>query len=396
MFVFHPNCALPPEGVKFVSAPNIRSTLDMVWTCLSILIICTWSVQCPNLPFQIHPQDWRQRIRLQLHRIWGKTVAMIIGVLLPEVMTAIAVDDWANAGSITRQILPQTEEDHIPWSRAHSFAADMGFFIIKFPENEPVTHLRGDAWYVDAAQLLFAQQCGIISTLPNITLEQLNDRSKSDPLVIFLAVLQVLSFGIQLIVRLVEKITSSPLEVTTLAVAICTFVIYILLWNKLKDVATPIYVSAARFPETHELRDLASSSIIQNKSSTPALSRLSKLFSSEINAILIAPWLGLGFGCLHCIAWNFAYPTAVEQRLWQASSLAIITSSALLYLFYGFTSGFTSGSTLTYFDHIFLGSIILLYTVARCFILVESIRSLAYLPPDAFVATWASDMPAIS
>lgn len=139
MFVFHPNCALPPEGVKFVSAPNIRSTLDMVWTCLSILIICTWSVQCPNLPFQIHPQDWRQRIRLQLHRIWGKTVAMIIGVLLPEVMTAIAVDDWANAGSITRQILPQTEEDHIPWSRAHSFAADMGFFIIKFPENEPVT-----------------------------------------------------------------------------------------------------------------------------------------------------------------------------------------------------------------------------------------------------------------
>jgi len=32
---------------------------------------------------------------------------------------------------------------------------------------------------------------------------------------------------------------------------------------------------------------------------------------------------GVIFGGLHCICWNFTYPTAFEQHLWRASSLAI-------------------------------------------------------------------------
>jgi len=38
---------------------------------------------------------------------------------------------------------------------------------------------------------------------------------------------------------------------------------------------------------------------------------------------------------------------------------------------------------------------ILLYILARLFILVEIFRSLCFLPPDTWVATWATNIPHI-
>lgn len=299
-----------------------------------------------------------------------------------EQMTKYGIVDWSFSrrnSNMVRDILENLQPETLRGMKAEAVC-------------NTLQRLQGNVWYVDAAQLLLARQCGIISTLPKITVEQLKDRSKSDALIICLAVLQVLSFWLQLIVRAAQGTTSSPLEITTLSLAICTFVIYVLLWNKPKDIATPIHVSAARYPEAHELSDLALSSIIHNDSSTPAFSRYRTLSSSQTSAIYIAPLLGLVFGCLHCIVWNFVYPTVIEQRLWQASSLAIITSSALLYLVYSLMAEDLPPKL--YF--VIMGFIVMLYTTARCFILIESIRSLAYLPPDAFFATWASNMPAIS
>lgn len=49
---FAPNCTLPSEGTNFVSGPNTRGTLSILWNCLSIILLCTWNIQHLNIPAQ--------------------------------------------------------------------------------------------------------------------------------------------------------------------------------------------------------------------------------------------------------------------------------------------------------------------------------------------------------
>jgi hypothetical protein len=53
MKTFQPNCTFPPPGPTFVSGPNVRSTFDIVWSCLSVIILSTWSILHLNVPEQI-------------------------------------------------------------------------------------------------------------------------------------------------------------------------------------------------------------------------------------------------------------------------------------------------------------------------------------------------------
>jgi len=60
MAVFHSIYSLPPEGTRFVSSPNARGTLDILWSCLSILVIGTWSILHLNVPPQSTPDGMYQ------------------------------------------------------------------------------------------------------------------------------------------------------------------------------------------------------------------------------------------------------------------------------------------------------------------------------------------------
>lgn len=61
--------------------------------------------------------------------------------------------------------------------------------------------LQGDGWVVDAYQLVFARQIGILKKLPSLPIEELDDRNKGDALVKDLAVGQVIWLFVQLIAR---------------------------------------------------------------------------------------------------------------------------------------------------------------------------------------------------
>ena len=45
--------------------------------------------------------------------------------------------------------------------------------------------------------------------------------------------------------------------------------------------------------------------------------------SDRYSRMIVFSVFGVIFGGLHCIGWNFTYPTFFEQNLWRASSLAI-------------------------------------------------------------------------
>ncbi|KAE8442772.1 hypothetical protein EG329_002860 [Mollisiaceae sp. DMI_Dod_QoI] len=256
--------------------------------------------------------------------------------------------------------------------------------------------LQGDLWVLDAHQLLTAMEMGIISQLPAISKDDIEDRNKGDTMVTLLAIGQVLWFLIQLIARLAQQIPTTQLEVVTLAFAICTIATYILLWDKPKDVQTQIVVNAHRYATPEELIRIAvvgpyvfatqrhsecriwipNNAIHWESARTERTSGPMKYFNLGCAFGIII------FGSVHCVAWDFIFPTVVEQRL-------LVVYWKLAETENGRSPRAKRGSKFIFY--LFLPA----FLFSRLFIIVEVFRSLAYLPPGAFLTTWASGWPHI-
>ena len=266
--------------------------------------------------------------------------------------------------------------------------------------------LQGDVWMLDGPQLLLARQLGIIDRLPRLTEEQLDDRNKGDALVKLIAIVQIGWLVVQLIVRKVRNLASTQLEIFTLAFAICSLFTYGILWRKPQDAKVPVDVPARRYPTAAEMAQLAYEgpfpySIIRMNYWMPNNSfhqRTGPVFQIGIGAGAII------FGCIHLIAWNFAFPTNTEQLLWRTAAI-ITAATALLViavsnivnskLLKEVSNAALFGPTGFKYGWLLLELIAIPYVAARLYILVEIFRTLYFLPPTAYVATWTTDVPYI-
>lgn len=285
--------------------------------------------------------------------------------------------------------------------------------------------LRGDHWVVDATQLLLARELGIIDRLPTVSENDLQDRSKGDLFVTVAAVGQIVWFVVQLINRLYQQLPTSQLEITILAFCLCSGVPYFLLLGKPKDVTFSINIEATRRPRgPEEMARLALMGPIRSRGHFRLLGRDSPRLCIPNDAahlsfdidkkvegshlMITAGWgsAALVFGAAHCVAWQFTFPTAAERLLWQASSIVTLAAPAVICLdaFYlTMRSRWTAGwleRVIRVVDKV-LGApllvwlVLLLYTTSSIYILVEVFRSLAFLPPEAFVTSWPASLPHI-
>lgn len=95
------------------------------------------------------------------------------------------------------------------------------------------------------------------------------------------------------------------------------------------------------------------------------------------------------FGALHIAAWNFIFPTRAEQIIWQTTSLFC----TLIYPIYAALPLILPRGATPEVIYV-MGSA--LYVLARLFLIVEIFRTLCFLPPSAYVATWASNIPHVA
>lgn len=116
---------------------------------------------------------------------------------------------------------------------------------------------QGDRWVVDANQLLYARDIGLIEKLPYLSADNIQDRSKEDLFAKCIAIGQIIWFLIQTITRLSEGLTTTPLEIMTLAFAVSTGFTYFLLLDKPKDVGRSVIIPAARYASSQEMSRLA-------------------------------------------------------------------------------------------------------------------------------------------
>jgi hypothetical protein len=130
MGLYHSVCTLPPAGTAAVASASIRGTFDILWTCFSILFLCTWSILYLNVPLQSRPQSWKQESWRSLYSVWSKGKWMVFNILDPEWPLAKAWSEYRSVSSFSPKFDQFRELDNIPWTRAHLYLANMGGFAI--------------------------------------------------------------------------------------------------------------------------------------------------------------------------------------------------------------------------------------------------------------------------
>ncbi|KAI1100959.1 hypothetical protein F4804DRAFT_317492 [Jackrogersella minutella] len=296
-------------------------------------------------------------------------------------------------------------------------------------------------WALSASQweLAFGMNIATVPDIPSVYLEKLD---RGGAIVKILAICQVTYLIIQLIARKVQGLPSSQLEIATLAFSVSSLVTYGLYWKHPQDVETihfipttkplvgngrgisqmyismlakhgPSYMWHKPRTESKFDRELGPSPIPNDAShltfgSLPKT--LAKQFDSTTQECVVwtlgAVFGGIPFGGLHCLAWNFRFPTTAEAIAWRVCSVTTaclpLIGMAPILMWARRNPRQTptrqqpqqprqslSRSVITYS---ILG-ILVLYVLARLFLLAEMIRCLFFLPPEAFVETWSDGFP---
>lgn len=287
---------------------------------------------------------------------------------------------------------------------------------------------------------------GLLPRLPYITVEEINDKSKSDSLVRAITIVQITWMVIQIIVRACRSLAISQLEIAVIAFATCAVILYGVNWEKPKGVQVAVTIIAypGAFPgETIEIakRDKDGSDGIfsfliaifelvftgfnsSSKSSedwppgkpipnnytrnVPWKDEVERaigfnLPKSDVYGLLLGTTV---FGAVHIAAWNFVFPTSIESLLWKVAAV-LCTTMALAFACLVILRRWSRGShwcgfvrhiqgVLRGITGICMILIPLSYVVCRFFLVVEIFRSLCFLPPSAYIATWATNVPHVA
>ena len=440
--------------------------MEIFWSAMSIIILCTWNILHLNVPAIRNPHagSW--------HKMWWKISGskkkvkwMIITILVPELLLGKAAsgrstfknpfltlsvrDRLANMGYFVLDWGdPSTDSKHdedlktrrIELKQAIEESLNRKDFSESYRIN--ISRLESRFWALSADQwdLLEYRDIARVPDIPDWQLERLDS---SSGLVKILAVIQVTWLIIQLSARKRLGYPSSQLEFSALAYAACSIVTFGFYWNHPQDVEAVLFVKAEAWKKDNLpssdaatlIRDLGQrgprylcpkwrirSKVDRDVGPEPipndsthggvmglheVLSMVQELGNSFIpvfgyvQLLLGVAFGGLFFGGVHCLAWTSKFPTPGEAFCWKICSTAITyipyLASLLLFIFEG-SREWTSGKA--WLEPVrkrvlvtLMAFLFLLYILARLFLIVESIRSLFFLPPKAFENTWAGLFP---
>ncbi|TDL14700.1 hypothetical protein BD410DRAFT_757029 [Rickenella mellea] len=406
---------------------NCRTTYDIVWSCLTTMFACTWVAIHPNIP-----APYESSFEIGLRRLG----IVIMALIAPELVIMWATRQWI----VSRRL---ATKHHVEgWTQTHGFFALMGGFML-FDGDKALYTLTPEKLdeLVKDGKIMF----------PQITKEDIEDKSKGDIVSKGFVILQTTWFVLQCIARGVERLPITELELVTLAFAVLNLATYTLWWNKPLNVqcAFPVQLSDERryrgkkeeqVPSMFKRAILAVQEIMQagvpnvifewlwlpispfvdiimGGTIVPEATKVPSFYAGEgdmhrdsedaiqVLALTVTP-IATIFGALHCIAWAFQFPSHEKEIVWRTCSLLItclpfsmvfITAlAALLHGFweehYGIAAGVVGLFSYLLFGILFIMPII--YIVARVILLVEAFILLKYIPPGAFQTNlWTTFIP---
>jgi hypothetical protein len=136
---------------------------------------------------------------------------------------------------------PPITKRRYPWTNVHSFYAGSGGFVFELEKsqggygNEPFVP-GPQRLTITAHGVLLLAKCGL---LPDFHEREIKDKSKQDGMAKALALLQAAWMLIQTLGRVATHIPISLLEVNTIGHILCAFIVYLLWWNKPREIQEP-------------------------------------------------------------------------------------------------------------------------------------------------------------
>lgn len=432
---FQPTCTVPNETVNFVASAGVRGTFDILWSCLFTILACTWSIQHLNIPEQRdrHKETskrwgatfWYDTV-WAMKRFWTNFKWMVIAILAPEMILGKAIADLMTARDLTQNMRERAEKDGMEWSLTHSSFLLMGGFRFEKTTNGADTDPPGadidesppETVVLTPGRLLSLEDdlgSQAIPHLPKISGDEIRDKSKSNLFVKVVAVIQVVWVTVQVIVRTSRGLPVSQLELVVTAFSACAVLSYLVLipkpqgveilapsipvsgshWRRVKRETkhTTIHLRNIFIPGLDEYTIRRSLGTVANDAICVETSRDTSWYAFGISAS------GVLFGAIHIAGWNFDFPSLLDRMLWHVSSILLVVllpPSLLPFFLNCYSSTFslyvitTSRERFTQMFALVCGCI---YTLARLALLVETFRSLAYMLPQAYVSTWAENVP---
>ncbi|KAF5318141.1 hypothetical protein D9619_012229 [Psilocybe cf. subviscida] len=420
---------------------NDRSVTDIIWSCLTTVFACIWVCIHPNIP---HPDASNWHIRR--HR----GLLMLCGLVAPELIVLWALRQWMGARYVVRKM---QEGGVSGFTMVHGYFMQMGGFvqndsghgarvIVDYHElarftlptaGEIQDKSKGDglskalvvaqtAWFV--AQCISRWAAGLAITeaeLVTLAFASLN------------GVVYFLWWDkpqdVRYAVRIVRQTEGEPARATTLFSKSPTTVLselkvlpngansmeslpyserrvpikddlQVILWLLAKSSAARQFFALKPYPLSYD--DLTGES--SEKRVAVSVLHSSCLAEDSFAATALASAVGIFFGGLHCIAWNFDFLTQRERTLWRVWSTVIsavpvilCTRSTASYLLYRRAAdrrqlqtmlktlpGRFLTAVLRHFNQPLVWATVLLvpiYGVARLGLLVQSFLSLRHLQP---------------
>jgi len=125
--------------------------------------------------------------------------------------------------------------------------------------------------------------------------------------------------------------------------------------------------------------------------------------SDRWSRMVVFALFGAIFGGLHCLGWNFKYPTPVEQTFWRTTSSAItiipliVAPIDFLLTIRGLDScsGVVQRKVLLILDLV-MTVLLFIYVFARLSLIAQALALLRHQPPDAFIGVdWTIYLPRV-
>ena len=382
---------------------------------------------------------------------------MVITMLAPEFIMGMACYDLLWGMKCDRKLRRFASQDQVPWTLAHTHYANMGGFAIQSGVQEDVrapyipskkvntekadvsgtqvidndkvlqeshptavsenggSYPYHNPYHLTALGICKLREDGTLQKLPSISEEELSDKSKSNSFIKAIAIFQIIWATMQIIVRTVRKIAISQLELAVIAFAACAIIIYVLYWSKPKDISTvtAIIQYQGQIPKdilqgienctkfhsfgtfffaimTSKNKAKPRHAGLRIENDTVERSKDENYESTLPLAMIVMAFGATLFGGIHIGAWNFEFPSRTELIFWRCASVFSAAYGLTLIMFGISTS---TAHVPVKIEGIFISMWTFLYVMARLFLLVEIFRTLYFLPPDAYISTWTTNIP---